>query len=211
VGHGFIRALDSQCSNEVDVLVSDSVSNPPYFNEGGLQIVPPEAVLAAIEVKTTFTKQTLRQALERQVKTHTLFRQSSSEAKPWQGVFFYATPESRSPSSILDTVKNEITTTLEINSQFIEEELASGLSFVLPIPTCVVLSEECLLLFRDNQEERKLRIDLFDTKQESFSRAAIDLLAYISDRVTSAPRMTAIEATSQMVSSEVMCSEIISF
>lgn len=59
VATGFILG----CPRQIDVLVYDRIEYAPIFREGDLVVVPPQAVRAAIEVKTTLTSAELESSL----------------------------------------------------------------------------------------------------------------------------------------------------
>ena len=59
IATGFILGL----SNQIDILIYDSIDYAPVFREGDLVIVPPESVRAVIEVKTKITSSNLKSAL----------------------------------------------------------------------------------------------------------------------------------------------------
>ncbi|HCF9827720.1 TPA: DUF6602 domain-containing protein [Pseudomonas aeruginosa] len=59
VATGFIFGAHTQ----IDILIYDRIDYAPIFREGDLVIVPPEAVRAAIEVKTNLTSENLESAL----------------------------------------------------------------------------------------------------------------------------------------------------
>src|SRR5210317_2216194 len=48
---GFVRPLnlENKCSTEIDVLVLDNHLQPPFFSEGGIDIVPPTSCIAHLE------------------------------------------------------------------------------------------------------------------------------------------------------------------
>lgn len=65
VGSGFIKSLKGgNCSKEVDILISDSSRHPPFFNEGGIQILPPSSTIAYIEMKSSFSAPNLDDAID---------------------------------------------------------------------------------------------------------------------------------------------------
>lgn len=63
VGTGFIHWAAGVVSGQVDVLIWDRMGPAPYLRKGEFVIVAPECVAAIIEVKTTLTRQSLREAM----------------------------------------------------------------------------------------------------------------------------------------------------
>jgi hypothetical protein len=65
VSRGFVvhPTKAEHCSNEQDILIVDTHAEAPVFNQGGVIVVFPRSVLAAISVKTRLTKQTLIESI----------------------------------------------------------------------------------------------------------------------------------------------------
>lgn len=60
VATGFIYG----CPRQIDILIYDRLEYAPLFREGELVVVPPNAVRAVIEVKTTLTAEELKESLQ---------------------------------------------------------------------------------------------------------------------------------------------------
>jgi len=63
ITNGFIIDSDNNRSKEMDVIIYDKNYVPPFFDET-YTVVPIEAVVAVIQVKTTLTSKTLRDAID---------------------------------------------------------------------------------------------------------------------------------------------------
>lgn len=66
VGTGFVltcRGKNRVISRQIDILIWDSEDHSPLFRDGEFVVVPPEACLAAIEVKSTLSAKDLRESL----------------------------------------------------------------------------------------------------------------------------------------------------
>jgi hypothetical protein len=87
---GFVRPmLDSNmCSPEIDILVTDSSRHVPLFNEGALQIVVPTAVLATIEVKSTYSTQTLKDSLTNTSRVRSCALVGREPSEVWSAILF---------------------------------------------------------------------------------------------------------------------------
>lgn len=83
IGTGFIRG--DELSTEVDILITDWGRHPPLFNEGGLHIVARESVLAVIEVKSTFSNQTIENAITSITKINSV---AGNDNSIWSGCIF---------------------------------------------------------------------------------------------------------------------------
>ncbi|MHB9044305.1 MAG: DUF6602 domain-containing protein [Pirellulales bacterium] len=108
---GFVRPPDDNvpCSPENDILISDPARHAPFFNEGGLVIVPPSSVVAFVEAKTTLTKQKVVEAIISQAATHrTIETYVPSACAIWRGIVFAATSPKASLDTSLTTIINAI-------------------------------------------------------------------------------------------------------
>lgn len=63
VGHGFVLTSTEQASRETDILVYRSLLYAPLFGIRDFVVVPPESVVAAIEVKTRVSQASFHDAL----------------------------------------------------------------------------------------------------------------------------------------------------
>lgn len=91
VVRGFVvhpRRMD-MVSNEQDLLFLDTSTMAPIFNQGDLCVAFPSQVLAAISVKTKFSQQDLKKAVEGLSSLQQVVAFSSVERPPWCGVFFF--------------------------------------------------------------------------------------------------------------------------
>ncbi|OOG26422.1 hypothetical protein B1C78_04980 [Thioalkalivibrio denitrificans] len=181
------------------MLVGGGAKHPPYFNEGGLQILPPEDVLAAMEIKTRFGATELREALERHARNHTIFLQSRVDVIPWQGAFFF---ECRSPfdaNRVLDTVEKEVRVILSSYGPKIDQSSVRRNSLHFPLPTFLVLFETCLIMFRTCDDPSIVHIDLFESESLSFGLAAIDFFSYAASRLSGSTLPTSLELSREYV------------
>jgi len=117
ISRGFVTAADvaGRCSPEVDVLISDLCLNPPLFCEGGLQIVDPSSVLAHIEVKTTFSRAKLEDALAASTRTSAVIGIKRDTSLVWSGVQFLT--GAGDAESVLNTIEAAIRETARRNSE----------------------------------------------------------------------------------------------
>ena len=161
VGHGFIKT-STAVSKEQDILIFDSLENPPYFNEGGLQIIDASSVVATIEVKSAFDSTILRKALDN-VAT------CKATSKGFQQVFWtsicFATPE-RNAESIAKTVHEQVKECLRRSGGDSLPNLIGSFSNF----TCLI----------STGDETRLRV--FDTKKMSFAILLTDMMQFIRHR-----------------------------
>lgn len=88
VGRGFV-VTNNQSSTQVDVLVIDG-NKPCLFRDGDLFIVTPDAVRAAIEVKTRLDNgNAVTEALTKLATVEDLCRGSTGHGRVWTGLFVF--------------------------------------------------------------------------------------------------------------------------
>lgn len=64
VNQGFIMNQEGKCSKQCDIIIWNSHSYAPFYRINDLVIVPQEAVVAVVEVKTTLNKSIFHEALD---------------------------------------------------------------------------------------------------------------------------------------------------
>ena len=176
--NGFVRSPSPQnnCSPEVDVLIVDPSSHPPFFAEGGLQIVPPTSVVAHIEVKSTFEKNSLDSALANISKTQFVISKNAELSKVWRCICFYTLPESRSSASVISTIEESI------QSLFSDAQVTRiGDDWINSLPTCIVTVSSNLIFFKPDASN-SLKLCLFDIGSLSLSLALADLFSFVRRR-----------------------------
>lgn len=92
LGRGFvISPTDSaQCSSEQDLLVVDCTREAPIFDQGGLIIVFPNQVLAAVSVKTTLGPSEVATSVEGLNSVRSLVNLASPDSSDfWCGIYCF--------------------------------------------------------------------------------------------------------------------------
>lgn len=165
---GFVRGSNDhdQCSPEIDVMLFNRRMHLPYFCEGGISIIDPASLLATIEVKSSFSKGPLEEALAN-VKRVRSVAMGPTLTLPnlWSGILFYEMPESRSLESTLDTLSDVLTS----HFSFVDEDHC--------LPTCIILGQDYLAFPR--VIDGKLKIRAFEGPGRAFACGISDLLASI--------------------------------
>lgn len=88
VGRGFVVGPNSS-STQIDVLVVDS-NKPTLFKDGDLLIVTPDAVIAAIEVKTKLrSEREFQDAIAKLTKIEDMCRDFTGHDSVWTGLFVF--------------------------------------------------------------------------------------------------------------------------
>jgi hypothetical protein len=85
VSRGFIRPPDPQIptSREIDIMISDYSLHPPWFNEGGLVIAPPTAIVGQIQVKTLLGHTEFSDVLNAVLSSNTAVVDYEEPSKVW--------------------------------------------------------------------------------------------------------------------------------
>jgi hypothetical protein len=94
VSEGFVAAGDGAVSPQIDVLVWDQQSHGPLLQVGRFVIVPPEAVLGVIEVKSSLAGDNMRDAANNIVAAKRIVRRGRT-VPVFGGIFGYRTEASR--------------------------------------------------------------------------------------------------------------------
>src|SRR5688572_18331257 len=63
-GHGFVISPEGTLSKQCDILIYNSTYYSPLYQIEDFLVLPPESVIAVIEVKTVLTKKMLNDAIE---------------------------------------------------------------------------------------------------------------------------------------------------
>jgi hypothetical protein len=98
VTRGFICGSDVELgvSREIDVMVTDSEADIPWFFEGNLIIAPSSAVIAQIHVKTKFDVNELSDVLVSGAHNQAVFEATISGRQLWFGAVFFDSGSARS-------------------------------------------------------------------------------------------------------------------
>lgn len=131
VTRGFMRSSEvtDGVSREIDVMISDSESELPWFAEGGLIIAPPSSVLAQIHVKTEFAARELTDVLLSGARNQQVFDASVSNRSLWFGAVFFSASAAKTPDQQKLVWRNAV-----------KEAKKAGVS-KSQLPDCVVIVE----------------------------------------------------------------------
>ncbi|MDP1980240.1 DUF6602 domain-containing protein [Undibacterium sp.] len=176
ISRGFVRPAKSQghCSPEIDILISDPHKSIPYFSEGGLQIVPPNSVVAVIEVKSSFSRKNLDNALLNISSVKNCVRQSNSFNKLWTCICFFSLEQTRTSQSFLDTLTDSL--------NYLRQEQFSGQSaehFIQFLPSCISTLSR-YLIFLKPLDGAQLQVRIFDLGKYALPCAIIDLFSSVT-------------------------------
>ena len=184
VGHGFIRTHlpSSECSPEIDVLVTSPATHPLFFDEGGLQISPVQSLRAAIEVKSTFGSTELTQTLQRIARIRNLVHTERPSKDVWLGAVFYSAESTIRADSVISMIEKCYRNIYSADNALLRLPTSAIHQRALPVPTCICLSGEFVAFFRTvHDSTTTIQVDVFATKSLSFALAAIDLVSSVTE------------------------------
>ncbi|MCU7870795.1 MAG: hypothetical protein KZQ98_20070 [Candidatus Thiodiazotropha sp. (ex Lucinoma borealis)] len=179
ISTGFVRATGQErnCSPEIDILILDPAKHPPFFNEGGLSIVPPSSVVAHYEIKTMFTKQSLSAALTTIAETQLILTASVNPENIWRCACFYETPGSRTSESIEKTLRETISEIF--NSKELELPANTSINLASLLPTCISTMDGYVIFFVPDGSKYTCSMKIFDAKGNSLACSIADMFGSI--------------------------------
>lgn len=178
---GFIRSASQgkQCSREVDILVYSGRVHLPYFSEGGVSIVDPASVLATLEIKSSYSVDALKDALQNVKEARALAVPEKLAAENlWSGIFFYDIAVSRTLESAIETLSTVLNDMLDPDK---DRYL---------YPTCVVLGKNRLAF--PSSDGTNVRIRAFERADWGFACAICDLFSSIISQIDG-PKLSGFE------------------
>ena len=188
ISRGFICTPSRvrKCSKEIDILISAPSIQAPLFNEGGLQIVTPRAVVGHLEIKSKCTKSNLRDALQNQTHTQRLITNPAKRASIWRGIDFYESDPSLNSTKALTWLAQMISDTVAHTQRKSPSQPTTDASY---FPNCIVLNPNLLVLIGE-ANDTSILLRAFPVPQLSLACAIIDLLSAIVATLNDSPEMT---------------------
>ena len=110
ITRGFICPAEStlSVSPEIDILVTDSSKELPWFSEADLTIAPPASVCAHIHVKTEFNTPEIVSILESCALSARSAEESTGSRESWSGALFFAQTNIKSDQDLRDKLANAL-------------------------------------------------------------------------------------------------------
>ena len=181
---GFCYGLDAPCSPEVDILLFDPETHPPWFQEGDLSIVVSSSVFAHLEVKSSFTKANLMAALQTISSVQHVIHSNDMVNDVWRGIVFASIPVSRSANSFCKTVKDSIRAHLRIMNKS-----ASGIDLIRKygvfacLPNSISSFSRFVAFLSGDENPNSIKLRIFTAEKLSLSCALADLFGAIRCRL----------------------------
>jgi hypothetical protein len=206
VGHGFIRALASEdVSSEIDVLVTDPNRHVPLFNEGGLQVVAPSSVLATIEVKSTYRKAVLEEAIRKVLQVRSVALGNATTERLWSGIIFAtATDYSNVRQIVSDT-----SSVLGDPATWQDTQPASPQHLRRLVPTVICLLDRCVLLLDSDPNSESVRVRGFEAHRASAALALAQLFSFLRAVVSAEYAPGELDAMLERVEGLAVYSEVV--
>lgn len=110
VGNGIITDANGTQSKQQDFFAYDAFNSPVFLNMESSCVIPVESVYATVEIKSTLTRETLRQSIEniKSVKDLNITILKNSFIVPSQSNFILGTIFSYTSDSVIETVAQNV-------------------------------------------------------------------------------------------------------
>jgi hypothetical protein len=155
----------------VDILLADVLDHVALFSEGGLKIVEPEAVRAYFEVKSTFSRSKLREALKHIREVQNTFGDEHARGKVWRCAFFNSAGKGRLPSKVIFEETRNVVEGLGTRDTY--------------LPNCIVVNGSSATFITPTDNAILLRY--FETKNYSLACALADVITAVRDEEKGLP------------------------
>jgi len=136
ITRGFICPpnVGARVSPEIDILITDSLGELPWFTEGGLVIAPPSSVLGQIHVKTEYAGREVSEMLDANVLACETFSVNRPVDDLWSGGIFFSRTKMKGDKDYSDVLCGAIQRLAEANK-------ASETATVQPghLPKCIAI------------------------------------------------------------------------
>ena len=193
---GFVRPPhhSSCCSPEIDVLIADSFEESPFLRTPNLLVVPPNSVIAHIQVKSNLTAKSLRLALANQIATQYVISQYTSTQKDcWRGIFFSSDSSMKGAATLHHLLAAELARPDRIlacipNAVFDRPSVLDACY----LPYCITTFAGCICFLDRAKSKETIRTRFFDTSS-SAACALASLFAFIRQNCGAHPVASATE------------------
>lgn len=182
IGRGFVRSLSTdEISPEIDLLIFDAKRHVPLFNEGGMQVVPPSAVIANIEVKSTYQTSTLESAIKNVARVRSVARTTNDKCDIWSCIMFVTGQYELTAKTLTKDTENLIR-----KRELWQEILppTNTLNHLLPNVICVL--DKGLLMIDVESGVSSIQTREFFAEGASAALALAQLFAFVRATLTSA-------------------------
>lgn len=139
--------------------------HPAYFNEGGIQIIPPSSAVAYIEMKSSFDASTLEKAIK--VISNTQLVLGENGEPTWRCVCFASID--REFNSFSETVCSKLNKIIDSLNFDNAHEVMDRL------PTCIASLESYVVFIKANIADNSIVLNFFNFGKLSPSIAFCDL------------------------------------
>lgn len=188
ISRGFVKSfcveLSAPCSSEVDILLYDPGVHPPWFREGDLSIAFSSSVIGHLEVKSSFTKPNLMNALESVSSVQHVVYSSGVANDVWRGIVFATVSDSRTAKSFSKTVSTSIKEHLDL--QTLDEAILGqirrhGVCAYLPNSICSF--SKFVAFLSKGRKPNLIKLRVFNAEELSLACALVDLFGVIRCRL----------------------------
>lgn len=177
IDRGFIRRLDvDEVSPEIDILITDPWRHTPIFREGGLQIAPPSAVVATIEVKSTYRQVVLNDALFNVLNARKLLVNTRLAGQAWSSIVFATGEKKIDAKELAQAVEKAITHSQ--NSQTLQAIMGTE-SRAAMLPNVIGILDDVLALISYDAPSQSVEVRAFKAAEASASLIFAQLFSFL--------------------------------
>lgn len=174
VTRGFV--VDPLCqgitTKEIDILISDSSKMPPLLAEEDLTICLGPSVIGHVEVKTSFSLTTIKDAIKSSTHNQKIINKTGKGENTWRAIFFFQLDPKNQNIDLSDAVEKAI------KAQLPQISNTQCLSCCLPK---VIVVMETGVVFIQPDGANKIKTKQFDAGELSTAIGVLDLFAMISE------------------------------
>jgi len=166
---GFVIGVDESVSPETDILLTTETHSTSLYIDGDLRITTPENVLASLEVKTSLSTSTMKDAIGKVLKLRKVIHNDDLIANIWSGVFFF-----EDDATTADKLQSKLESSLKSQDGEI-------IRFMIKGPVCFAARDAFVAFASPDNDAIKVRF--FPAKHLSSSIAIFDLISSVRERI----------------------------
>lgn len=186
VSSGFVKPPNPRykCSNEIDILISDVQNRTHYYNQNGLRIIPPEALVALIEVKSKHSKKKLGEALVNICAAQLIASEFASLSPVWSGIAFFDTDTKTKPRIIAKQIETLIHELIIPQVTEFDNQVPSMKKVLSVLPTCIFNLSNYIFLFSESEatSPNSICMKYFEVNSLAPAIAIYDMFSSITSR-----------------------------
>lgn len=185
IGSGFVKPPNARygCSNEIDILISDIHGQTHYYNKNGLRIIPPDSLVAMLEVKSKNSSTKLSEALINVCAANLLANEFSKGKYVWSGIAFFDPNEKFVASTMAKRIQKIVCEELVPKIAVFNGQDPTIAQVLSNLPACIFNMTEYVVLISESEDSGNLVVRIFNVGNLAPSIAIYDMLNAVSVRL----------------------------